>query len=236
LDFFFTQTFPMRSTRSATKRKADAEGHVQEKNTKQPRTLGEVMALEREKASETLETNKKVSKYEMFKNYTKDEVINEFNATEPKPKEISFFASLFGKKINLNSQVYVAEVGGTRLNMYFLTLGTGKKPSTFTHMCNAEKITWNVSDLNLDHTTFSALELTTNAGMVFVRGQHVKGTTYDEYKYMGLLGTQATTISNNVVCVKFVIDMKITRKELAEQMGENVLKCKKNRWGATLCL
>mmetsp|Transcript_13197 Transcript_13197/g.13673 ORF Transcript_13197/g.13673 Transcript_13197/m.13673 type:complete len:83 (-) Transcript_13197:37-285(-) len=81
---------------------------------------------------------------------------------------------------------------------------------------------------------------------MFVRGQYVEGTTTtsNNYKCLGLIGVQSTSghMRGGVIGaphiylrVTFVFDYFVTRKELETQFGENVMKCKKNKYGCSIC-
>eukprot|EP01117_Protostelium_nocturnum_P010610 TRINITY_DN3815_c0_g1_i2.p2 TRINITY_DN3815_c0_g1~~TRINITY_DN3815_c0_g1_i2.p2 ORF type:complete len:219 (+),score=67.00 TRINITY_DN3815_c0_g1_i2:958-1614(+) len=212
-----------RTTRSKSKRE-NADKPAEESDKKQKNmTLGQHLFLTREEDTNAILEDDQVSAYEVFSNYGKQKVIEELNAVEED-------SGKFG------GQIYVSKrTGKEDLIIRFLNLKKSGIPDHITHMCNAEKIKWNLEDLNLNYV---GNNVNTGVGMLFVRGEDVKDTNEipETYKYMGLVGTQGLSSDGGKMhSLTLIIDYVISRKELAEQFGGNVLKCKKNRYGATLC-
>jgi hypothetical protein len=222
-----------RVTRSREKKRKIEEG-TEEAPKPKIQTLGQYLQDEREKIAENLLEDETIAHYEAFSNYSKEEVIKEFDAIADQYAD----------------QLYQAQKGESQI--VFLNLETGDHPKTFTHICNNISLIWNLQSLCIPARCplFRAPDVV----MLFVRGDYVEGTedNPDQYKYLGLIGIQSlssgpasdavsrSTVSKGGVGysihyqVRFVFDHVFSRKELT-LFGNNVMKCKKNRYGASLC-
>jgi len=216
----------VRVTRAREKKRRVDEGIPDEPPKPKRQTLGQYLAEEREKITNELQEKDKVNNYEMYSLYNKEDVIKTFNA-----ENIPCLAG----------QSYKSADEGPQL--VFLTLETGPHPKTFTHLCNNSSLIWNIASLKISHS--QQLFGVPNVVMLFVRGKHISGTEKEKegmYKYIGLVGVQSTSSgsSNGIgtpyihLEVRFVFDYVLTKAELAE-FGEHVMKCKKNRYGCSLC-
>lgn len=218
-----------RVTRAREKKRRLDEGIPEDPPKPKIQTLGKYLADEREKIATELQQDEDVADYEQFANYEKNDVLARLNA-----QAVDKF----------KGQLYSTgeEHKGTRL--VFLTFATGEHPKNFTHICNNTTIKWNLQDLKISssHYHFGLPDV----AMVFVRGKHVEGTTAigNMYKYLGLVGLQSissgsgdgsyTSESYIYLQATFVFDYVLTKKELA-LFGNNIMKCKKNKYGSSLC-
>lgn len=217
----------MRSTRSNEKKRKQDEGIVDEPKAKSM-TLGKYLALERQAEEEKLMENEGVAKFEQFTNYSKDAVVAEMAATE-----------VDGALFRDNN--YYTSPTGDDVKILFLTLETGDHPKDFTHFCNNTSLRWSLQHLKIDSMNY--FMKTPSVLMLFVRGEHVAGTTAtsDEYKYVGLAGVQSiasgtlgTGSKHYYLYARLIFDYALSRNELL-MFGENVIKCKKNKYGCSLC-
>lgn len=217
----------MRATRSSEKKRKQDEGIPEAEPKPKIMTLGKHLALIREKEEEELLENDAIAKYEQFSDYEKDTVVADLAATEVNSKkfpEHNFFVSACGDK---------------NTNILFLTLETGDHPKNFTHFCNNSSLKWHLADL---HLASSDLRVAIpGVFMVFVRGEHVQGTTKtsNTYKYLGLVGLQSMCSGSvgskhEYLYATLIFDYNLSRKEL-ELFGDNVMRCKKNKYRCSLC-
>jgi hypothetical protein len=219
-----------RSTRSREKRQREEAGLPAEDPKPKRQTLGQYLADEREKEAEALLEHDLVSNYEPYQNYRKGEVLAQFQAEEVNP----VFQGQYYNATNLED--------GPRL--LFLTLQTGDHPKNFTHFCNNTSLKWHLKPLRILSREFHFR--LPSVVMLFVRGQFVDGTSLDseEYKYVGIVGCQSVSSSHSVegkfdspyiyIDGRLVFDYVLSRADLAH-FGDNVMKCKKNRYGCSLC-
>lgn len=220
-----------RTTRSREKRQREEAGLPAE-DPKPPKrqTLGQYLAEEREKEAEALLEHDLVSNYEPFQNYRKGDVLAQFQAEEVDP----VFQGQYYNATNLED--------GPRL--LFLTLQTGDHPKNFTHFCNNTSLKWHLKPLRiLSSKVHFRLP---SVVMLFVRGEFVEGTSLnsEEYKFVGIVGCQSVSSSHSVegkydspyiyIDGTLVFDYVLSRADLAH-FGNNVMKCKKNRYGCSLC-
>ena len=189
-------------------------------------TLGKHLALERQAEEEQLLKNESVSQFEQFENYDKDTVVNVLSAVEVN-------STLFH-----DHDFYMA-TGPDTPKIIFLTLKTGENPKSFTHFCNNTSMKWNLEHLHIPHNAYHfGLP---GVVMVFARGEFVEGThlASDKYKYLGIVGVQSVSSGNangtyEYLSATLIFDYSLSRKEL-ELFGKNIIKCKKNKYGCSLC-
>lgn len=217
----------MRPTRSSARKRKQDEGIVDEPKAK-VMTLGKHLALQRQEEEEKLLENEGVSKYEQFANYSKEAVVADLAATEVD-------SALF------RDNNYYASPTGDDVKILFLTLETGEHPKDFSHFCNNASLRWSLQHLKIDSLKY--FMKTPSVLMLFVRGQHVEDTTStsDEYKYVGLAGVQSIAsgmLDNGTkhyyLYVRLIFDYALSRNEML-MFGDNVMKCKKNKYGCSLC-
>lgn len=200
-------------------------------------TLGQHLQEEREKMVDKLEADQTVRKYVPYSNYEKSEVVGEFQA-----REVTLF----------QGQLFESPRG---LKLIFLTLRTGPNPKTFTHFCNNISLKWNLKDLKIGSSRYQ-FKLP-DVVMLFVRGEHVEGTDLEStsFKYVGLVGLKSVSSSrddsgggrtissplNSVIGGEYILieaslgfDYVLSKKDLSH-FGANVMRCKKNRFGSSLC-
>jgi hypothetical protein len=209
-----------RVTRSREKKRRLDEGIPEDQPKPKYQTLGQYLMEERLEMTGKLEEKTKVAEHEAWSNYEKNDIVQAFHATP-----VSGF----------RDQYYL---GDDDTKLIFLTLETGAHPKEFTHLCNNASLVWNVKDLMLKSLDMSI----PNVVMLFVRGEFVEGTTKtgSTYKYLGLVGIQSTSSGNcgddgyRCLQVRFVFDYLLTRNEL-QVFGGNLMKCKKNKYGHSLC-
>lgn len=230
-----------RSTRaSELKRKLDAEEVVEEQPKLKIQTIGQYLADEREKQAEQLtKENDLVNEYQNFEVYNKNDVIEAFHVVNVE----AFKGQLFRTEPITEETAGKGEKASPQL--LFLTLRTDQRPSLCTHWCNNASLRWHIANLNISPKNFSFS--LPDVVMLFVRGEHVPGTslTSDTYKYMGLVGVQSVSSGskdNNYSAdsyiyldVRLVYDCVLSRNEILQHLGENNLKCKKNKYGCSLC-
>lgn len=121
----------------------------------------------------------------------------------------------------------------------FITLKTGEYPSKFSHLCNNTSLKWNLAEL---HITTSNFHFSTPCVyMLFVRGEYVSETSLSSnaYRYLGVIGTKSVSSqrvgeSYEYDDVTFVFDYSLSRKDL-QLFGNNLMHCKKNKYGSSLC-
>jgi hypothetical protein len=205
----------MPSTRA--KRKADGNALVSPPKEKMI-TLGAHLAKERAAAEEVLLKDDTVAQFEPLTHHNKLEVIAAFGAEMMDPEKNHHFRDV----------LYAAADG---VKILFLTLQTEGRPQELTHVCNNSHLSWNLrGSKRLQCGVPSSF-------MIFVRGEFVEGTslTGDEFLCLGVLGIQSTSMdSDGLLCATFIFDYQITKKEMLV-FGDNCLKCKKNRYGCSLC-
>jgi hypothetical protein len=218
-----------RATRSNEKKRKIDEGILEEPKEK-IMTLGKYLALERQAEEEKLLESVELNQYDALENYSKEQVLADLKATEVNPS------------IYFDHDYYeIKDITGRNseksTKILFLTLKTGEHPKDFTHFCNSSSMKW-----NLKHYHISSFgPALSNMCMVFVRGEHTAGTslTSDVFKYLGLVGVQSTSSGSNgkgvheLIEVTLVFDYVINRKDMV--FGNDVMKCKKNRYGCSLC-
>jgi hypothetical protein len=168
--------------------------------------------------TESVSESEKIQAYEPYQNYKKETVIESLKAIKDERLLEQFY--------NGNDEI------GRNVNLVFLTLQTGDHPKEFTHLCNNSSLKWNIKSLNISSS--SQLMSVPNIAMLFVRGKNVEGTSErsEEYKYLGLIGVQSLSSGPNKEGT--YIYYVVTRKEL-EWFGDNLMKCKKNKYGCALC-
>ena len=166
-----------------------------------------------------MEDDKLVLKYQMLSNYIKEDVLSDLSAVEP-------LGGAFA------GQLYESH----NAKLVFLTLQTGDSPKRFNHICNNSNMNWNLKNLNIKTSEYYFS--LPNVIMVFARGDHVEGTTMDGsvYKYVGLQGLQSVSSSGGLYLnATILFDYIVSRKEMENNFGGNVMKCKKNKYGCSLC-
>jgi hypothetical protein len=218
-----------RATRSQEKkRRLDAGLEDVPKKPKQ-QTLGQVLAEERENITQKLEGDERIASLKQYEVYDKHDILQRFNANDSN---------------TLPGQLYQAtpvDPQSDPLNIVFLTLQTGPFPKNLTHFCNNTSLRWHIKGLNI-HTNVTIFSPIPTVVALFVRGEHVQGTAIDGegFLFVGLVGVQAVSSGSNednrfvYYDVRFVFDYSLSKKELAI-FGDNVMKCKKNRYGCSLC-
>jgi hypothetical protein len=213
--------------RSERRRKID-EGIVDPPKEKRM-TIGAYLLKERTEQTEELSSSDTISKYETFTNYEKDEVVTDLGL-----EEVSGFCQ----------QLYHSEKH--HLKVLFIPLRTGPHPKDFSHICNNSSLQWYLRDMRVtDNNGFLALG---NVFLVFIQGDHIEGLTRSAanyYKCLGLIGVQSvssgrrdyTDPQSRYECIRatLVFDYVISRKEMEQQFGGNVMKCKKNKYGCSIC-
>lgn len=222
----------MRTTRASEKRRRIEAGIPDDPPKEKRMTLGQHLAEERAKEAEEILHNDKISQFEVFQDYKKDDVITLLEATAEQE-------DLF------RGQLYHGEY----TNIVFLDLQTGEHPKSFTHICNGSTVTWNLKELDVESSRYS-FRLPA-VYMVFVRGEHVDGTSDEnKYKYLGLIGLQsvssgpkdgyASVLSGRsaspyiYLTATFTFEYVLSKKE-QQLFGMNLMRCKKNKYGASLC-
>jgi len=212
----------MRTTRSQEKKRKQDEGIVEPPKEKR-QTLGQYLdGVRAEEAENILQTNPLVDSYETLRNYDKASVISEFNA------HLVEGGSHFGDGF------YECEDG---LKIIFLTMQTGDHPKTFSHICGNSCLKWNLASEYRVPTSDFHFGIPA-VYLVFIRGEHVQGTTKKskEYKCLGLMGFGSMSSSQGFyLSATLLFDYVISRKEMEAHFGDNVMKCKKNKYGCTLC-
>lgn len=213
--------------RSSQRRKNLAEGRTFDPPKEKSMTLGKYLHQEREKTTQMIEeTHDDINKYEVFVNYDKIEVINDLNLVE----EDGFAHQLY-------------HTPDRQVAVLFIPLSVGSHPRTFSHICNNSSMQWNLEKMHIPTSTHFGLP---NVVLVFVHGQHLEGMSLTSpkslYKCLGLVGVQSTSSGAlrtgqryEYIRATLVFDYVINRKELIEQFGDNVMKCKKNKYGTSLC-
>jgi hypothetical protein len=207
-------------TRSREKKRKLEEGIPEEEPKPKMQTLGQYLWEEREKEANELQEKEEVQELEPFQDYDKDEIIQKFGGQ---------------KREEFDGVVY----DGKEVKMVFLTLEYGEHPKTFTHLCNNSCLIWNLQKYDLPST--ARLFGIPSVVLLFVRGKFVEGTTENGnmYKYLGPTGIQSTSSGNvngtyKYLETRFVFNYVLSRKELA-LFGDNLMKCKKNKYGCSLC-
>jgi hypothetical protein len=180
-------------------------------------TLGQHMHQARERITDELMESDAISKYETFVNYEKEEVLRDLSLEE---------------RPGFRGQLYYTPSGPKQAAVLFIPLSVGAHPKSFSHICNSSSLQWNLEKMKLSSSSMFGLP---NVVLVFVHGQHLEGlpkpSTGTLFKCLGLLGVQSMSLNRATL----VFDYVIRKKELEEQFGANVMKCKKNRYGCSLC-
>lgn len=204
--------------RTRAKRRAEADELPADPTPPKRQTLGQFLLEERQDVIE----NAQEEDLEPFQVYEKEQVIADRQAEESDPDNDVFKGVL-----------YTTE-GGT--NLLFLTLPSQGRPSEMTHICNKSTLKWNTRGVGNEGGNKIP-----SVALIFVRGAFVQETTLtsDKYLYLGTKGRGSMriyTVADGPAVVTFHLDddLKIGKKQL-ELLGKNCLKCKKNRYGATLC-
>lgn len=207
-------------TRSREKKRKLDEGIPEEEPKPKMQTLGQYLWEEREKEANALEEKEDVQDLEQFQDYDKAEMIQKFGGQ---------------KREQFDGIVY----DGKDAILVFLTLEYGDHPKTFTHLCNNAGLKWNLQKYSLPSN--SSLFGIPSVVLLFVRGKFVEGTTEtgNMYKYLGPTGIKSISSGNvngtyKYLEVSFTFNYVLSRKELA-LFGDNLMKCKKNKYGCSLC-
>lgn len=216
---------PIPKRRSERNKKKVEGGGNEEPEKKKCRTIGQYLFQEREEKVKEIDDTNILSDYEVFQNYNKDDVITNLHLDEVP---------------NFNQQLYKTPT----FSVVFLSLSTGVHPKEFSHICNNKNVQWNLKDFEIpfSDTSFHL----GNVILLFVQGEFIEGApkTSNIYKCLGLVGVESTSAGskNNVLGnpyvylrATFVFDYVISRKELETQFGLNVMKCKKNKYGCSIC-
>lgn len=212
-------------TRRSQRKKNIMNGEPIDPPKEKSMTLGQHLFQERMKATQLIEENhdNPINNYEVFVNYDKNEVIKDLNLEEMDGFSHQFYYTP-------NYQVAVL----------FIPLSTGPNPKSFSHICNNSSLQWNLQSMHIARSThfFNLPDVV----LVFIQGQYIEGMSLTSspslYKCLGLVGVKSVSSGGDpheYIRVTLVFDYVISRKELLEQFGENVMKCKKNKYGASLC-
>jgi hypothetical protein len=215
--------------RRSQRRKNLVEGTTFDPPKEKSMTLGQHLFREREK--KTNELSDLVSKFEAFENYNKAEVIAELALEE----KAGFDEELF----------YTSD---KQLAVLFIPLSTSTPCRRTSHICNSSSLQWNLESKRLSTSTHFGLP---NVVLVFATGQHLKdlsplkrAASSAQYKCLGLVGVQSVSSGSRggvigqpseYIRATLVFDYLIPKRELEEQFGDNVMRCKKNRYGCSLC-
>jgi hypothetical protein len=192
-------------------------------------TLGQHLFQEREKKTNELLANDLISQYETFENYDKGEVIARLCLDE---------------KEGFNGELYYT--ADKQLAVLFIPLSTATPAKRTSHICNSSSLQWNLESMRLASSSHFGLP---NVVLVFATGQHFKGLSLPApslYKCLGLVGVQSISSGfrggvlgqpseYEYIRATLVFDYSIRKRELEEQFGDNVMRCKKNRYGCSLC-
>jgi hypothetical protein len=213
--------------RRSQRRKNLEEGKTFDPPKEKSMTLGQHLQQERDRAAEELMESDALSKYETFVNYEKEDVINDLSLEE---------------RPGFRGQLYFTPSGPKQAAVLFIPLSVGAHPKLFSHICNSSSLQWNLEKMHISSSSTFGLP---NVVLVFVCGQHLEGissSTGTLFKCLGLLGVQSISSGPSgpgkpyqYRGVTLVFDYVIRKKELEEQFGGNVMKCKKNRYGCSLC-
>lgn len=212
--------------RRSQRRRNLVEGKTFDSPKEKSMTLGQHLHQERERAAEELMESDALSKYETFVNYEREDVIRDLSLEEAP---------------GFRGQLYFTSIDSKQAAVLFIPLSVGSHPKSFSHICNSSSLQWNLERMHIPSSSMFGLP---NVVLVFVRGQHLKdiSSTGTMYKCLGLVGVQSISSGSSGIGkpyeyrgVTLVFDYVIRKKELEEQFGENVMKCKKNRYGCSLC-
>jgi hypothetical protein len=217
----------MRTTRASEKRRRIESGIPDDPPKEKRMTLGQLLAEERAKEAEEILQDDKISHYEPYNDYRKSSVI-------------SFLEAAAEEEQLFHGQLYRSD---RDVNIVFLDLETGDNPKTFTHLCNGSTLKWNLKQFSIESSRYR-FKLPA-VYMVFVRGAHVEGARIDGdvYKYLGLIGLQSVSSGKKdysqpgphmYLEATFTFEYVMSKKEQA-LFGGNLMKCRKNKYGASLC-
>jgi hypothetical protein len=215
-------------TRRSQRRQNLAEGRTVDPPQEKSMTLGQHMHQVRERVTKELLESDAISKYETFVNYEKEEVLHDLSLEE---------------RPGFHGQLYYTPPGPKQAAVLFIPLSVGAHPKSFSHICNSTSLQWNLEKMKLSSSSMFGLP---NVVLVFVHGQHLEGLPEPSngtlFKCLGLLGVQSLSSGSagpgrphEYIRATLVFDYVIRKKELEEQFGANVMKCKKNRYGCSLC-
>jgi hypothetical protein len=213
--------------RRSQRRKNLIEGTTIDPPKEKSMTLGQHLFQEREKKTNELLANELISQYETFENYDKAEVIARLCLEE---------------KEGFNGELYYT--ADKQLAVLFIPLSTATPAKRTSHICNSSSLQWNLESMRLASSSHFGLP---NVVLVFATGQHLKGLSLPPpslYKCLGLVGVQSISSGSRggvlgqpseYIRATLVFDYSIRKRELEEQFGDNVMRCKKNRYGCSLC-
>ncbi len=219
-----------RVTRAREKQRREEAGIPADPPKPKRQTLGKYLADEREKEKDALLEKEIISEFEEYSNYKKEAVLKKFVAVEVDEQ--------------FKAQYYRATNVEDGPQLLFLTLQTGEHPKDFTHWCNNTSLRWHLADLKINSRSVNFR--LPSVVMLFVRGEHVQGTslTSAEFKYVGIVGMQSVSSgsldrsysSDSYIYLdgRLVFDYVLSKKDLSH-FGDNVMRCKKNKYGCSLC-